>query len=323
MATQQGSTHALKTSLPTTYAAINAQQPPPSYIHPSQEEQDRYLQGRPGATQQHLEVALQHAQQIQSQKDAEDTILNSVLDLLELPSSTSADPATPSPEDTVKFKILLAPFRPSDYDNLILERNFEDSCGYALCPRKHRKQRNGPGGGFQFKYGLKGSGPGGRGRSVDIVPQDQIEKWCSDACAERALWIRVQLSDKPVWERRAGDTRGASILLLEEARAKRLKAPAATSTVTSVVDDLQNMGLGNVDRARELALERGDTSLVHTDGRVDVLIREHPNGPQQVAGAPQPRPEDANGGSIEGYVPMEQRRKSVDQDGDIDLLDQI
>ncbi|CAG8890888.1 unnamed protein product [Penicillium egyptiacum] len=318
---QQGPSHALKTSLPETYAAVNAQQPPPSYLYPTQEEQDRYLEGRPGATQKHLEVALQHAQQIQTQKDAEDVILNRILELIELPSSPTADPAAPSQEDTVKLKYSLAPFRPSDYDNLILERNYEDLCGYALCPRKHRKQDTGPRGGFQFKYGPKGSGPGGRGRSVDIVSQDRIEKWCSDVCAERALWIRVQLSEKPVWERRAGDTRGTTILLLEEARAKRLKAPAATSSVSSIVNDLQSMGLGNRDRSGELALERGDTSLIRPDGRVDVNIRENQRGSQQVAGAPQMRPEDANGGSIEGYVPSE--RRGPDQDGDIDLLDQI
>ncbi|KAJ5473918.1 Protein of unknown function DUF408 [Penicillium sp. IBT 31633x] len=324
MASQQGPAHALKTSLPKTYAAVNAQQPPPSYRHPTQEEQDKFLQARPGATQQHLEIALQHAQQIQSQKEAEDTILNRILELLELPSSPNADPAAPSLEDAIKLKNSLAPFRPSDYDNLILERNFEDSCGYALCPRKHRKPKNGPGGGFQFKYGVKGSGPGGRGRSVDIVPQDQIEKWCSDACAERALWIRVQLSERPVWERRAGDTKGANILLLEEARAKRIKAPAATSTVNSVVEDMQSLGLGNTDRSRELALERGDTSTVRPDGRVDVQIRENERGSQQVADAPQMRPEDATGGSIEGYMPRQQRgNEAVDQDGDIDLLDQI
>ncbi|KAJ5502407.1 hypothetical protein N7463_005281 [Penicillium fimorum] len=318
---QSGPSHALKTSLPETYAAVNAQQPRPSYLYPTQEEQDKYLEGRPGATQQHLEVALEHAQQIQTQKDAEDIILNSILELLELPSSPTADPAAPSQEDTIKFKYALAPFRPSDYDNLILERNFEDSCGYTLCPRKYRKQNRGPGGGFQFKYGPKGSGPGGRGRSVDIVSEDRVEKWCSDACAERALWIRVQLSEKPVWERRAGDTRGTNILLLEEARAKRLKAPAATSSVSSVVDDLQSMGLGNRDRSRELALERGDTSTIRPDGRVNVNIRENQSGSQRVPGAPQMRPEDATGGSIEGYVPREHR--NVDQDGDIDLLDQI
>ena len=68
-------------------------------------------------------------------------------------------------------------------------------------------------------------------------------------------------------------------------------------------------------------MERGDTSLIRPDGRVNVDIRENQRGPQQVADAPQMRPEDANGGSIEGYVPRE--RRDVDQDGDIDLLDQI
>jgi hypothetical protein len=311
----------LKTSLPETFAAINAQRPsPPSYLHPSQEEQDRYLGGRPGATQQHLEIALQHAQQIQTQKDAEDVILNNILDL---PSTPTADPAAPSDEDARKLKISLAPFRPSDYDNLILERNYGDLCGYSLCPKQHRKENRGKGGGFRFTYGAKGSGPGGRGRAVDIVPQDKVEKWCSDACAERALWLRVQLSEVPVWERRAGDTRGTMILLLEEARARRQKAPAATGTVSSVADGLQNLKLG--DRSRELAIERGDTSAVVRNGRVNVDIRENERASQRAVDAPQLRPEDAMGGSIEGYVPREQQqdRPAQDQDGDIDVLDQI
>ncbi|KAJ5171407.1 uncharacterized protein N7500_004190 [Penicillium coprophilum] len=311
---QSGPSHALKTSLPETYAAVNAQQPPPSYKYPTQEEQDKYLEGRPGATQQHLEVALEHAQQIQTQKDAEDVILNRILELLELPSSPTADPAAPSQEDTIKFKYALAPFRPSDYDNLILERNFEDSCGIASKTEAQEA-------GFNLNTAPKEADQGGRGRSVDIVSEDRVEKWCSDACAERALWIRVQLSEKPVWERRAGDTRGTAILLLEEARAKRLKAPAPTSSVSSVVDDLQSMGLGNRDRSRELAMERGDTSTIRPDGRVNVNIRENQRSSHQAPGAPQMRPEDASGGAIEGYVPREQQR--MDQDGDIDLLDQI
>lgn len=319
MSSQQGP-NALKTSLPETFAAMNAQQPPPSHAHPSQEQQDKFLQSRPGATQQHLEVALQHAQQIQSQKDAEEVILNRILDLLELPSSPTADPATPSQDDINKLKYALVPFRPTDYDNLILERNYEDSCGYALCPRKHRKQNHGPGGGFQFKYGPKGSGPGGRGRSVDIVPQDQVEKWCSDLCAERALYIRVQLSSEPVWERRGDTLRGTNILTLEEARAKRLAAPAATGSVSSVVDELSNMMLANPDRSRELAVERGDAGAIHRNGRVPVTLRESETGGQR-SGAPQMRPDDMTGGSIEGYVPRQQM--DVDEDGDIDLMDQI
>jgi hypothetical protein len=313
----------LKTSLPETFAAINAQRPsPPSYLHPSQEEQDKYLQGRPGATQQHLEIALQHAQQIQTQKDAEDVILNNILDLLDLPSNPNADPAAPSEEDARKLKISLAPFRPSDYDNLILERNYGDLCGYSLCPKQHRKESKGQGGGFRFTYGAKGSGPGGRGRAVDIVPQDKVEKWCSDACAERALWLRVQLSEVPVWERRAGDTRGTMILLLEEARARRKKAPAATGTISSVSDDLQNLKLG--DKSRELAIERGDTNAVVRNGRVNVDIRENERASHRGVDAPYMRPEDATGGSIEGYVPFGQQDRHVqDQDGDTDVLDQI
>ncbi|CAL5869584.1 uncharacterized protein PFLUO_LOCUS3814 [Penicillium psychrofluorescens] len=326
----------LKTSLPTAYAAVNAQQPrpaPPSELTP--DEQEKYLLARPGATAQHLDIALQHAHQIQAQKDAENLILDRILDLVTLPTSPSADPAAPSAEDARTFKAALVPFRPSDYDNLTLERNYDQLCGYGLCPRRHRKEECGPGsqGSFKFKWGAKGSGPGGRGRSMDIVPQEKLEKWCSDDCAERALFIRVQLAEEPVWERRAGDKRNRNILLLEEARAKRMQETAAAATTGSSSKDVQgkedvtaeldlgNLTLQDTNRGKELALERGDAGLVFRDGRVDVQIKEKERELHHPVAAPQLRPEDAAGGSIEGYVPSEDRGKQPADDGDV--LDQI
>ena len=322
----------LKTSLPSAYAAVNAEQPPEPSSLPSQEDQDKYLRGRPGATPRHLGIALQHAHQIQAQKDAENMILDRTIELLAIPTSPSANPAAPSPEDAQIFKSALVLFRPSDYDNLIMERNYEDLCGYGLCPRKHRKEDSAKGTTFHFKWGAKGSGPGGRGRTMDIVPRDKIEKWCSDDCAERALYIRVQLAEEPVWERRADDTRGGNIILLEEARAKRQRRQGEISPSTStapqsseagICADMKNLKIQDPKRSRELALERGDTSATLQQGRVDVQITEK----QQVANPnvmpPQMGVDDATGGSIEGYVPKEQRSPtSVDQD-DGDLLDQI
>ncbi|KAJ5604753.1 hypothetical protein N7510_009907 [Penicillium lagena] len=331
----------LKTSLPTAYAAANAQQPrpaPPSELTP--EEQEKYLLARPGATAQHLDIALQHAHQIQAQKDTENLILDRILDLVTLPTSPSADPATPSPEDARTFKAALIPFRPSDYDNLTLERNYDQLCGYGLCPRRHRKEEGSSAqqGSFKFKWGAKGSGPGGRGRSMDIVPQEKLEKWCSDDCAERALFIRVQLAEEPVWERRAGDKRNRNILLLEEARAKRMQEAAAAATIPTTTgssskdmegkeDVTAELGLGNLtlqdtDHGKDLALERGDTGLVFRNGRVDVQIKEKERELDHPVAAPQLRPEDATGGSIEGYVPSEERgQQPADDDGDV--LDQI
>lgn len=132
--------------------------------------------------------------------------------------------------------------------------------------------------------------------------------WCSDACAERALYIRVQLVQEPVWERRGADTR--ELVLLEEGRATSTSA----STVGDVTEQLGHMsmhpgaetetatqpgGESGRESGRELALERGDLSEASLHGRVDVHVREN----HAPAIPPQLRPEDAHGGSIEGYVP--------------------
>ncbi|KAJ5172599.1 hypothetical protein N7492_005192 [Penicillium capsulatum] len=332
MATQQGpSKSPLKTSLPTAYAAVNAEQPTSSSLA-SREDQNKYLEGRPKATAHHLDIALQHAHQIQAQKDAENMILDRTIELLEIPASPSADPTAPSVEDEETFKSALAPFRPTDYDNLISERNIEGLCGYGLCPRANRKAASGTGQAFRFKFGAKGSGPGGRGRSMDIVPQENLEKWCSDECAERALFIRVQLAEKPVWERRADDAHTIHILLLHEARdaSKQPKAEgsASASRGKGVATDEDKVRPGNSQRSRDLALERGDIKLPIRGGRVDVQIKEKERATEAPPTAPQQQPGDATGGSIEGHVPQDRRDKqSADHDDhdddDADLLDQI
>ncbi|KAJ5438620.1 uncharacterized protein N7458_009618 [Penicillium daleae] len=324
MATHQSpSRSALKTSLPSAYAVVNAEQLVSSSHLPSEEEQDKYLSGRPRATPQHLGVALQHAHQIQAQKDAENMILDRIIDLLSLPSSPSADPAAPSAADSHAFKSALLSFRTGDYDSLIMERNNEGLCGYGLCPREYRNER-GRNQTFQFRWGAKGSGPGGRGRNMDIVPREKVEKWCSDECAERALFLRVQLTEQPVWERRASEGRITSIELLEEARAKRPKRRTEGSTsAAAVAADLNKLNIQDPERAQELAMERGDTSLPFRGGRVNVQIKEKEQSSTSSASAPQWRPEDAKGGSIEGYVPKDRRDKDAMDIDQGDLLDQI
>ncbi|KAJ5112442.1 hypothetical protein N7532_000487 [Penicillium argentinense] len=335
MASGQGPSQnsALRTSLPSAFAAVNAEQSS-LYAPPSQEEQERYLQARPGATPQHLGIALQHAHQIQTQKEAEDMILDRIIDLLAIPASPSADPAAPSTEEEQIFRSAMKSFRPGDFDNLITERNYEDLCGYGLCPRKNRKEANAKGETFHFKYGPKGSGPGGRGRSMEIVPREKLEKWCSDECAERALFIRVQLSEQPVWERRAEATRAIKIELLEEswARKEKHKAKAGSSTSASAPDkvsqadvttSLENLTIQDTGRSQELAMERGDTALSHQQGRVDIQIKEKEQGPDSVARAPELRPEDAYGGSVEGYIPQERQKQPSDNQDGQDMLDQL
>lgn len=265
---------------------------------------------------------MHHAHQIQAQKDTEALILDRILELVTFPSSPSADPAAPSAEDARAFKAALVPFQPADYDNLILERNIEGLCGYGLCPREHRKED--VGGKYRITWGAKGSGPGGRGREMNIVPKEKLEMWCSDECAERAMFIRVQLAEEPAWERRNG-AHGKQLLLLEEDRARarkgksRMASSATLKDVTGRLEDLHMegpqgpndlasavSGLSLLDdaRSRELARERGDANPALRAGRVDIAIRENEDVSHEVA-PPQMRPGDDKGGSIEGYVPNE------------------
>ncbi|KUL87159.1 hypothetical protein ZTR_05656 [Talaromyces verruculosus] len=285
----------------------------------------------------HLAIALQHANQIQAQKDAQALILDRILELIEFPSSGSADPAQPSTADAAALKTALVPFQPADFDNLILERNIEGRCGYALCPREHRKED--PNAKFRILWGPKGSGDNGRGREMKVVPREKLEMWCSDQCAERALYLRVQLAEEPVWERRAVDSRTKPLELLEEARQTRNKeskkdveredAGLVTKMKKLTVRD-ERSSAATSENAKQLALERGDTGpTFRKQGRVDVNVREKDidlHG--DIPAAPVARPGDSTGGSIEGYVPQkthEQLKQSRDHDvpKKEDVLDSI
>ncbi|KAL4888968.1 Rtr1/RPAP2 family-domain-containing protein [Aspergillus ambiguus] len=306
----------LKTSLPSAHAASSTSPPQSSPMPPQMSHQ----QNKPDADPRHLAIALHHAHRIQAQKDTEALILDRILDLVSFPSAPDADPAAPSPDDANTFKAALAPFQPADYDNLILERNIEGLCGYALCPREHRKEN--AKGTYRITWGAKGTGPGGRGREMNIVPREKLEMWCSDACAERAMYIRVQLAQEPVWERRADDRRGKDILLLEEGRARSgptTKDPATVNQVAGQLDrlqlgpgqpsssrmaeDLARLSVRDEHHAYDLALERGDSPALY-GGRVDVQVRENQNLHPTVR-APEMGPDDLKGGSIEGYMPRD------------------
>ncbi|KAL2872447.1 Rtr1/RPAP2 family protein phosphatase [Aspergillus lucknowensis] len=317
----------LKTSLPSIHAASSRQSnssPPKSRPSNSRRSplKPKQKPSKPEADPRHLAIALHHAHRIQAQKDAQDLILDRILELVTLPSSPSADPATPSAEDAHNFKAALVPFQPADYDNLIQERNIEGLCGYCLCPHEHRKENSR--GTYRITWGAKGSGPGGRGREMNIVPREQFEMWCSDECAERAMYIRVQLAAEPVWERRGDDLRGKQLLLLEEGRgsAKGKGAVRDAATVKEVLGQLDNLHMDSTPEpgavaddisrltvrddahSRELAVERGDQNPAFQGGRVNVQIQEKTDFSKSVT-APEMRPGDEKGGSIEGYIPQD------------------
>ncbi|KAL1986833.1 hypothetical protein VTN96DRAFT_5486 [Rasamsonia emersonii] len=358
----------LKTSIPSTHASSLAAASPPTSAakkqppqqqpqasgttskaqSPQQQQQQQYQyrsKRNPAPDPRHLAIALHHAHRIQAQKDAEKLILDRILELVAFPSSPDADPAAPSADDARAFKAALFPFQPSDYDNLIQERNIEGRCGYALCPREHRKED--PKAKYRIIWGPKGSGQGGRGREMKVVPREKLEMWCSDECAERAMYVRVQLAEEPVWERRP-EEEPVKIQLLEEARAQKAKsdgnkkqneasssnqAPVdhSTSSADVVADRFEKLSVNDQPAApapapapalsaqgsKELALERGDSNpAFRKKGRVDVQIVEKEtntgsssSGANGIPAAPVLRPENRTGGSIEGYVPKDLHRQ--------------
>ncbi|KAK2737360.1 hypothetical protein FQN57_007538 [Myotisia sp. PD_48] len=277
----------------------------------------------------HVAVALHHARQIQTRKDTEALVLSRIETLMDLPTSSQSTATSPSPEDVDTFLNGLTPFQPTDYDNLILERNINGSCGYTLCPNPHRKENQT--GKFRIVWGQKGSGPRGQGREMKFVPKEQLEMWCSDQCAERAMYVRVQLSEIPAWERMATPNKG--IVLLDQVREPT--SSTANSTQNTVPNDeirsmQQNMlGLTINDPATfsdeaqlthelsRLAVDTPSSSLQYNNANSDVdmsvvpgfgldllkPVQERESQPSTIPSAPQWQANSSQGGAIEGFRP--------------------
>ncbi|RKF73585.1 putative duf408 domain protein [Golovinomyces cichoracearum] len=139
------------------------------------------------------DIALYHANIIQQRKKLEIEILNSTETLIDYPLAPKpANASNPSSTDALQFKNLIRYFQRSDYDSLIEERNINDRCGYALCPNKRHRDGN--------YSGYRLFGTAGKAKDFRIVEKRELEKWCSEDCARRALYVKVQLSDLPSWE---------------------------------------------------------------------------------------------------------------------------
>ncbi|KAI0815748.1 Rtr1/RPAP2 family-domain-containing protein [Xylaria sp. FL0064] len=201
------------------------------------------------STQRHApdprEVAVQHARIIHSRREIEDQISDSIIELSKFP--VARDPpytaSSPAQADAESFKNQVRLYQPSDYDDLIEERNANGLCGYTLCP----KPRSRVSGGGTFKilnYGRK---------DFNIVPTKELEKWCSQTCAKRAMYVKVQLNETAAWER-AGIA-SIRIELYEE----DLVPDDATKQLEK---DIENMRIEALEKsaqnAQDLALERGE-----------------------------------------------------------------
>lgn len=269
------------------------------------------------------DTALYHAQLLQQRKDVEALILASTEDLLELPSSPTADPARPCLQDTTFVKNSLKPFQPSDYDSLIEERNINRQCGYVLCPRPNRQEDT------KAKYRIL-HGKGGGFDSLKFVERHTLERWCSDDCGKRALYVKVQLNEEPAWAR-IGSSSG-DILLLEDERTNEKKF----EDDSTLIENLRSLDIGMeedevVARMKALAIERGDEKAPSRSfglAEIDVREKKYLNGK---VSAPEPSAKDdnSNGGSdsIEGYMPKFPRKKTREpesgNDEDEDIMPTI
>lgn len=251
-------------------------------------------------------VAIHHANLLQTRKDTEAAILDNLLALLDLPQHTAHPPSSPHPADIAAFNHLLRPFQPSDYDDLITERNLaDDRCGYALCPNRRRRFK----GAGTYKMVNKGR------KDFDIVETRELERWCSTECTRRALWVKVQLNETAAWERVGLPE--LKVELYPEKDADKGKGRNAAdgkqgSTITRMdlgedgqAKEVANLQLEEERKAAQdraaLAVERGDDARDVSMRSMNLVIREKRVLTQTQA--PFGGPEHAGQGTIEGYKP--------------------
>lgn len=260
--------------------------------------------GKP-VNQRHLDVALHHANIIEQRKLVEAQVLDSIMTLMEFPPSPHADAKRPSPADARSFEEAVAAFQPADYDALIEERNIADKCGYALCPKPKARARSTAK--KQFVDTDKG---------VEIVDRKVLEVWCSDDCAKRALYVKVQLNEEPAWLRSGGH--GERIeLMVDNAHQHSTALPARTKQQPSAPapakreedDDMDAAWAAHDHAAVQLAQERGEKPGELTKANHS-LVQDRITERASTQAPPQPPSLDSRATmAIEGHVPRSNRAK--------------
>lgn len=214
------------------------------------------------------EVAIQHAKILQHRKDLEAEILDNIVLLSEFPvvREPPHSAANPAPSDVADFKAHVRLFQPSDYDDLIEERSVNGLCGYTLCANPRREM----GAGGEWKITNSG----------DIVKRKDLEKWCSQKCARRALYVKVQLNETAAWER-AGIP-DIEIDLLEDDQATEAETEA-DRTARKLGDlKLEDQRQAARDKAA-LALERGEAKPSYKTNKIKITLKEKDVEPPSTA----------------------------------------
>lgn len=243
-------------------------------------------QQRPGPTAQRSkqdarEIAIQHARVLEHRKQIEAQILESIIILSEYPLVRSPEysAANPAPSDVEGFKHHIRLFQPSDYDDLTIERNANNLCGYALCPEPKKKAT--PGGVWKLVRGDK--------KTAGIVNRREHEAWCSEFCARHALYVKVQLNETAAWERVG--VPDIAIEILQNDAKREGKTDAKKQEIRGQVKAAEN--------AAALAVERGDSE---TGPLLTVTLR--PKDVTSPPGAMDPDAPEYQGGAhlkLEGY----------------------
>lgn len=266
------------------------------------------------ANPRHLNVALHHANILEQRKRVEGEVLDSIVTLLDYPLSPNADAKRPSPSDAHFFCDAVTVFQPADYDALLEERNIADKCGYALCPNPKRKARS-----TAKKQFVDTDG------GVEIVDRKVLEVWCSDDCAKRALYVKVQLNEEPGWMRQGGHAPSIELLVentdeQHKALPLRLKQEASPSAVADDDDDVDAAWAAREDAMTDLARERGEEPGQYSKAndtlvKDEIMERAASKAPPQPPSLPAQSIENTTM-AIEGHIPRSDRKDLNDDDDD-------
>jgi hypothetical protein len=101
------------------------------------------------------------------------------------------------------------------------------------------------------------------------VKRKELEKWCSQQCARRALFVKVQLNETAAWER-AGIP-DIQIDLLDEDKSAETEADRTARKLGEL--KLEDQRQAARDSAA-LAMERGDNRIGSSLDKVKVTLKE-------------------------------------------------
>ena len=137
------------------------------------------------------------------------------------------------------------------------------------------------------------------------MEKQKLEKWCSDECGRRALFIRVQLNKEPAWTF-AGSAAPDIQLYGEHTCSLQPLASKEGQDLSEAHNKLE-----------QLALERGEKTVKHIGQGMSNMSIHEPN-----------QDRTANSFSIEGYVTKLPHKgqlhlQTLDHEGDEDIMDMI